>query len=166
VAQHVSARVLLGGQGLRHPALKLPAQAEQQARREMVQAIDDVPGLDPFAARGVRRGDEPQREQIRLEPRRFGARQRLERALPLLQRRQLGAVVVGQRDQGSERSGEPADGRELRLRAVDLFEVRGGLVAHESGWYGDGWLIERLTAADRSNLPPELPFGATWDEES
>jgi steroid delta-isomerase-like uncharacterized protein len=62
--------------------------------------------------------------------------------------------------------GATSDGRELRLRAVDTFEVRDGKVVWESGWYGDGWLIDRLTAANRSNLPPELPFGATWDEES
>ena len=58
--------------------------------------------------------------------------------------------------------GVPADGRELRLRAVDLFEIRNGRVAHESSWYGDGWLRDRLEQADRSHLPPELPRGASW----
>ncbi len=61
--------------------------------------------------------------------------------------------------------GAAPDGRELRLRAVDTFEVRDGKVVWESGWYGDGWLVDRLRNADPSELPPELPFGASWDEE-
>jgi steroid delta-isomerase-like uncharacterized protein len=58
--------------------------------------------------------------------------------------------------------GVPADGRELRLRAVDLFEVRDGLVANESGWYGDGYLRDRLELADPSGLPPAIPRGSSW----
>jgi steroid delta-isomerase-like uncharacterized protein len=58
--------------------------------------------------------------------------------------------------------GVPADGRELRLRAVDLFEVREGLVAHESGWYGDGYLRDRLELADPSRLPEPIPRGSSW----
>lgn len=58
--------------------------------------------------------------------------------------------------------GVPGDGRELRLRAVDLFEIRDGRVAHESSWYGDGWLRDRLESADPSRLPPELPRGPSW----
>ena len=58
--------------------------------------------------------------------------------------------------------GIPADGRELLLRAVDLFEVRDGLVAHESGWYGDGYLRDRLELADPGALPPPIPRGSSW----
>ena len=63
--------------------------------------------------------------------------------------------------------GVPGDGRELRLRAVDLFEVRDGLVARESGWYGDGYLRDRLELADPASLPapiPPLPIapGSSW----
>ena len=58
--------------------------------------------------------------------------------------------------------GVPADGRELRLRAVDLFEVRDGLVARESGWYGDGYLRDRLELADPSGLPLPIPRGSSW----
>jgi steroid delta-isomerase-like uncharacterized protein len=58
--------------------------------------------------------------------------------------------------------GVPADGRELRLRAVDLFEVHDGLVAHESGWYGDGYLRDRLELADVSRLPDPIPRGMSW----
>jgi steroid delta-isomerase-like uncharacterized protein len=58
--------------------------------------------------------------------------------------------------------GVPGDGRELRLRAVDLFEVRDGLVAHESGWYGDGYLRDRLELADPGSLPQPIPPGSAW----
>ena len=58
--------------------------------------------------------------------------------------------------------GIPADGRELRLRAVDQFEVRDGLVAHESGWYGDGYLCDSLELVDPSVLPPPIPRGSSW----
>jgi predicted ester cyclase len=61
-----------------------------------------------------------------------------------------------------EFSGIPADGRELRVRALDVFEVRDGRVVRESGWYGDGWMIERLAAADPSTLPEPLPRGGGW----
>jgi steroid delta-isomerase-like uncharacterized protein len=60
--------------------------------------------------------------------------------------------------------GVPGDGRHLRLRAVDLFEVRDGRVVHESSWYGDGWLRDRLELSDPSRLPPELPRGESWQE--
>ncbi len=40
--------------------------------------------------------------------------------------------------------GTPGAGTELFLRAVDIFHVAGGLVQHESSWYGDGWLRQRL----------------------
>ncbi len=40
--------------------------------------------------------------------------------------------------------GTPSTGREVFLRAVDIFHITGGLVRHESSWYGDGWLRQRL----------------------
>jgi len=59
--------------------------------------------------------------------------------------------------------GLPADGRELRLRALDLFGIRDGKVAWESSWYGDGWLRRRLSgAADDQEIPPPLPRGPSW----
>jgi steroid delta-isomerase-like uncharacterized protein len=58
--------------------------------------------------------------------------------------------------------GIPADVRALQLRAVDMFEIRDGLVAHESGWYGDGWLRDRLESSDPGSLPPPLPRGSSW----
>ena len=59
-------------------------------------------------------------------------------------------------------AGLPADGRDLRVRALDVFEVRDGRVVRESGWYGDGWMIERLVAPDPAALPEPLPRGAGW----
>jgi hypothetical protein len=48
-------------------------------------------------------------------------------------------------------------GRTVFLHAVDIFHVSGGLVQHESSWYGDGWLRQRLgDSADRP--PPPLPL--------
>ena len=58
--------------------------------------------------------------------------------------------------------GLPGDGRELRLRAVDLFEIRDGLVVHESSWYGDGWLRQRLQDPHPELLPAPLPRGEAW----
>jgi len=49
----------------------------------------------------------------------------------------------------------PQPGTELTLHAVDVFHVAGGLVAHESSWYGDGWLRQRLTGT--AGLPDALP---------
>lgn len=40
--------------------------------------------------------------------------------------------------------GAPGAGMELFVRAVDIFHIAGGLVRHESSWYGDGWLRRRL----------------------
>ena len=54
--------------------------------------------------------------------------------------------------------GVTGDGRELRLRAVDTFEVRGGLVVHESGWYGDGWFRDRIERPVVADLPEPLAF--------
>ena len=62
--------------------------------------------------------------------------------------------------------GVPADGRALQLRGVDVFEVRDGLVVHESGWYGDGYLRDRLETAVPDHLPPPLPRGAAWPASS
>ena len=59
----------------------------------------------------------------------------------------------------------PADGRELRLRALDLFEIRDGKVQHESSWYGDAWFRRRIGSIRSDQpLPPPLPRGASWDE--
>jgi steroid delta-isomerase-like uncharacterized protein len=58
--------------------------------------------------------------------------------------------------------GVAGDGRELRLRGVDVFEVRNGLVARESGWYGDGWFRERIKGPDDDRLPSPLPFAEAW----
>ena len=62
--------------------------------------------------------------------------------------------------------GAAPDGREFRLRAVDTFEVR-----RRKGGLGVGLVWRRLAdrsaeRGDRSELPAELPFGATWDEEA
>lgn len=57
--------------------------------------------------------------------------------------------------------GVPGDGRELRLRGVDIFEVRDGRVARESGWYGDGWFRDRIEGPVDSALPPPLTFSAS-----
>jgi ketosteroid isomerase-like protein len=48
----------------------------------------------------------------------------------------------------------PGVGTELFLRAVDIFHVGDGLVQHESSWYGDGWLRQRL--GDRGEPPEPL----------
>jgi steroid delta-isomerase-like uncharacterized protein len=57
--------------------------------------------------------------------------------------------------------GVAGDGRELRLRAVDMFEVRDGRVTRESGWYGDGWFRDRIEGPV-DGLPPPLPYAETW----
>lgn len=61
--------------------------------------------------------------------------------------------------------GIAGDGRELRLRALDLFGIRDGRVAWESSWYGDGWLRRRLELPrdGAAQLPAPLPRGASWD---
>jgi steroid delta-isomerase-like uncharacterized protein len=48
--------------------------------------------------------------------------------------------------------GTPSTGREVFLRAVDVFHIAGGLVQHETSWYGDGWLRQRL--GDTGGTPP------------
>jgi predicted ester cyclase len=52
--------------------------------------------------------------------------------------------------------GTPSVGAKVFLRAVDIFHIAEGLVQHESSWYGDGWLRQRLGDGD-GNLPPALP---------
>jgi predicted ester cyclase len=52
--------------------------------------------------------------------------------------------------------GTRSAGRRVFLHAVDIFHIEGGLVRHESSWYGDGWLRERLDA-DSVSAPPPLP---------
>lgn len=52
--------------------------------------------------------------------------------------------------------GTPSTGHRVFLRAVDLFHIEDGLVRHESSWYGDGWLRQRL--GDRAGpIPESLP---------
>ena len=53
--------------------------------------------------------------------------------------------------------GAPGVGTELFLRAVDIFHIAGGLVQHESSWYGDGWLRQRLGGGGAAP-PPPLPL--------
>lgn len=53
--------------------------------------------------------------------------------------------------------GTPSVGAELFLRAVDIFHIAGGLVQHESSWYGDGWLRQRLGGGG-APPPPPLPL--------
>jgi hypothetical protein len=45
---------------------------------------------------------------------------------------------------------------ELFLRAADIFHVAAGWVQHESSWYGDGWLRQRLGGGG-APPPPPLP---------
>jgi len=52
--------------------------------------------------------------------------------------------------------GTPSTGREVFLRAVDIFHIADGLVQHESSWYGDCWLRRRLGDGD-GDIPPALP---------
>jgi len=58
--------------------------------------------------------------------------------------------------------GIPSDGRGLQLRGVEMFEVRSGLVANESRWYGDGYLRDRLESAEPERLPAPIPRGSSW----
>ncbi len=62
---------------------------------------------------------------------------------------ELGAVIEAPLE------GTPAVGTELFLRAVGIFHVARGLVQHESSWYGDGWLRQRLGRGGAP--PPPLP---------
>jgi len=65
--------------------------------------------------------------------------------------------------------GTPSTGRRVFLRAVDVFHIDGGMVRHESSWYGDGWLRQRLggqAGAGATDLIPALlpvtpPVGAS-----
>ena len=43
------------------------------------------------------------------------------------------------------------------LITVDIFHITGGLVQHESSWYGDGWLRQRLGGGG-APPPPPLPL--------
>ncbi len=56
----------------------------------------------------------------------------------------------------AEFDGAPSTGRKVFLRAVDMFHISDGLVQHESSWYGDGWLRQRLGDGD-GEVPPALP---------
>jgi steroid delta-isomerase-like uncharacterized protein len=53
--------------------------------------------------------------------------------------------------------GTPSAGTSVLLRAVDIFHVADGLVQHESSWYGDGWLRQRLGEPADRIPPPPLP---------
>ncbi|MFL6098750.1 MAG: nuclear transport factor 2 family protein [Actinomycetales bacterium] len=52
--------------------------------------------------------------------------------------------------------GVDATGTTLFLHAVDVFHVVDGLIQHESSWYGDGWLRQRLERAP--GLPEAVPL--------
>jgi steroid delta-isomerase-like uncharacterized protein len=52
--------------------------------------------------------------------------------------------------------GTPSIGQQVFLRAVDIFHIADGLVQHESSWYGDGWLRQRL-GGHGDDIPPPLP---------
>jgi ketosteroid isomerase-like protein len=54
--------------------------------------------------------------------------------------------------------GTPSVGTKVFLRAVDIFHISDGLVQHESSWYGDGWLRQRL---DPGGGPPPVPLPLT-----
>ena len=54
--------------------------------------------------------------------------------------------------------GTPGVGTDLFLRAVDIFHVADELVQHESSWYGDGWLRQRL--GETTSSPP-APLAVT-----
>lgn len=54
--------------------------------------------------------------------------------------------------------GVSGDGRELRLRGVDTFEVRDGRVVRESGWYGDGWFRDRIEGPVDATVPTPLLY--------
>jgi ketosteroid isomerase-like protein len=54
--------------------------------------------------------------------------------------------------------GTPSVGTQVFLRAVDIFHIGDGLVQHESSWYGDGWLRQRL---DPGGGPPPVPLPLT-----
>jgi steroid delta-isomerase-like uncharacterized protein len=55
--------------------------------------------------------------------------------------------------------GTPSAGTTVFLRAVDIFHIDGGLVQHESSWYGDGWLRQRL--GDPADRMPPTPLPVT-----
>ena len=57
--------------------------------------------------------------------------------------------------------GTPSAGTSVFLRAVDIFHVAGGLVRHESSWYGDGWLRQRLGGGPGSGEVPPEPLPVT-----
>lgn len=52
----------------------------------------------------------------------------------------------------------PSVGASVFLRAVDIFHVADGLVQHESSWYGDGWLRQRLGGVAGEVPPAPLPI--------
>jgi hypothetical protein len=52
--------------------------------------------------------------------------------------------------------GAPGTGLELFVRAVDIFHIAGDLVRHESSWFGDGWLRQRLGGGGAPPRPPLL----------
>jgi steroid delta-isomerase-like uncharacterized protein len=60
------------------------------------------------------------------------------------------AHVMGEFD------GVAPSGQELYIHAVDVFDVRHGLIQHEVSWYGDGWFRQRLEGASASDVPPPL----------
>ncbi|MDQ1661920.1 MAG: SnoaL-like polyketide cyclase [Blastococcus sp.] len=60
--------------------------------------------------------------------------------------------VVGEFD------GIPPSDQEVYLHAIDVFDVRDGLIQHEVSWYGDAWLRQRLHGETGSDVRPALPL--------
>jgi hypothetical protein len=58
----------------------------------------------------------------------------------------------------AEFDGTASAGASVFLRAVDIFHVADGLVQHESSWYGDGWLRQRLGGRAGEVPPAPLPI--------
>jgi steroid delta-isomerase-like uncharacterized protein len=58
----------------------------------------------------------------------------------------------------AEFDGIPASGQEVYLHAIDVFDVRDGLIQHEVSWYGDAWLRQRLQGVTGADIRPALPL--------
>jgi hypothetical protein len=56
--------------------------------------------------------------------------------------------------------GTPSAGRQVFLRAVDIFHIADGLVQHESPWYGDG-IVSGMTSGATSGVTPNARRAAS-----